>query len=174
MDPDDRSLPPGEIGEICVGPARTGPFANVYTPMLGYWNKPQASAQALQNGWFHSGDLGCLDAAGDLYIRGRRSDLIIRGGANVYPAEIERVLLEDPRIAACVVMGKTDERLGERVVAAVQLKPNTVATADQLLELCAKNLARYKVPEQVVFVTDVPRNAMGKIVKREVAQRLTS
>jgi long-chain acyl-CoA synthetase len=174
LDADDRPLPTGEIGEICVGPARSGPFADVYTPMLGYWNKPEASERALQNGWFHSGDLGCLDAAGDLYIRGRRSDLIIRGGANIYPAEVERVLLEDPRVAACVVLGKTDDRLGERVVAAIQLKPDATASADELLAVCAQHLARYKVPEQVVFVTDFPRNAMGKIVKREVAQRLKS
>jgi long-chain acyl-CoA synthetase len=159
----------GDVGEICVAPAREGPFAGVYTPMLGYWNKPEETAKALRDGVLHTGDLGTRDAAsGQLYIRGRRNDLILRGGANVYPAEIERVLHAHPGVAACAVLGVADERLGERVVAAVQLADGASITEDELREHCTASLARYKVPERFHFVASVPRNAMGKIVKREL------
>jgi acyl-CoA synthetase (AMP-forming)/AMP-acid ligase II len=130
------------------------------------------ASRALRGGRFHSGDLGLLDGDGNLFLRGRRSDLILRGGANVYPAEVERVLLEDPRVAACAVVGVPDERLGERVVAFVQLQATATVTAtgaagtsEELRARCAAGLARYKVPEEFRFVDDFPRNAMGKIVK---------
>ncbi len=174
LDEQGREVADGEVGEICVTPAREGPFAGVYTPMLGYWNKPEETARALQNGVLHTGDLGMRDAqTGQLYIRGRRGDLILRGGANVYPAEIERVLHADPRIAACAVLGIPDERLGERVIAAVQLVDGAgEVSEDELRERCAANLARYKIPERFHFVKSVPRNSMGKIVKRELRSAL--
>ncbi len=174
LDEAGAEVPDGEVGEICVAPATDGPFAGVYTPMLGYWNKPEETARALRAGVLHTGDLGLRDReSGQLYIRGRRGDLILRGGANVYPAEIERVLHGDPRVAACAVLGIPDERLGERVVAAVQLAEGVGAvSADELRERCAANLARYKVPEQFHFVDRVPRNAMGKIVKRDLRRQL--
>lgn len=174
LDEDGREVADGEVGEICVAPADAGPFAGVYTPMLGYWNKPEESARALRGGVLHTGDLGLRDPeSGQLYIRGRRGDLILRGGANVYPAEIERVLHGDPRVAACAVLGVPDERLGERVVAAVQLADGAGAVAeDELRERCAASLARYKIPERFHFVERVPRNAMGKIVKRELRRQL--
>ncbi len=96
VDEKDQLAPEGEVGEICVAPAVSGPWAGVYTPMLGYWNQPEETAKALRGGVYHTGDLGFVDARGDLYIRGRRSELILRGGANVYPAEVERVLQEHP------------------------------------------------------------------------------
>src|SRR4030095_6487571 len=102
---DGRELPPGEEGEICVGPARTGAWAGVYTPMLGYWNRPDATAEALAGGVYHSGDIGVLEADGTLFIRGRRNELILRGGANVYPAEVGRVLLEPPDVAQGAALG---------------------------------------------------------------------
>jgi acyl-CoA synthetase (AMP-forming)/AMP-acid ligase II len=163
-----RELGPGEIGEICIGPATEGPFAAVYTHMLGYWNDANATAEALRGGVFHSADLGSLDEHGNLLIKGRRKEVIIRGGANVYPAEVERVLHEDPRVAACAVLGKADERLGERVVAVVELKAGLSASADELREHCLGQLARYKVPKEFVFVDRFPRNAMGKIVKKDL------
>jgi long-chain acyl-CoA synthetase len=174
LDEDEREVADGEVGEICVAPAVSGAFAGVYTPMLGYWKKPEETQKALRGGVYHTGDLGVRDpASGELYIRGRRGDLILRGGANVYPAEIERVLHADPRIAACAVLGVPDERLGERVVAAVQLADGAAAMSEtELRDICAANLARYKVPEKFHFVAQVPRNAMGKIVKRELRKTL--
>jgi len=163
-----RTLGPGAVGEICVGPARTGPWAGVYTPMLGYWNRPEASAEALRGGRLHTGDLGHLDAEGNLFVDDRKADMIVRGGANVYSAEVERVLHEDPRVAACAVVGVPDRRLGERVMAAVQLVPGARADEDGLRRRCLASLARYKVPERIAFVEAFPRNAMNKIVKREL------
>jgi acyl-CoA synthetase (AMP-forming)/AMP-acid ligase II len=165
---DDRELPAGEVGEICVGPARSGPFAGVYTPMLGYWNKPEETARALRGGVYHSGDLGFLDAEGNLFIRGRRNELILRGGSNVYPAEVERVLRAHAAVADCAVLGRADVRLGQRVVAAIVLCDGAVADAAALESHCRAELARYKVPEAFRFVSALPRNAMGKVVKREL------
>ena len=167
-DDDGIRVGAGEVGEVCVGAAEDGLFAGAYTPMLGYWNRPEATAEALRDDTLHTGDLGYLTADGDLVITDRKGDLIVRGGANVYPAEVERVLHEDPRVAACVVVGIADERLGERVVAAVVRADAAHLTADDLRERCARSLARYKVPERFLFVDELPRNAMGKVVKRLV------
>jgi acyl-CoA synthetase (AMP-forming)/AMP-acid ligase II len=168
VDDAGRELAPGEVGEVCVAPRSDGPWARVYTPMLGYWNRPDASAEALRGGLLHTGDLGCLDAEGNLFIRDRRSELILRGGANVYPAEVERVLGSEARVAACAVLGIADARLGERVVAAVQLASGASASAEELQAYCRERLARYKVPERIVFVPEFKRNAMNKIQKREL------
>jgi acyl-CoA synthetase (AMP-forming)/AMP-acid ligase II len=168
LDEKDQPVPTGEIGEICVAPRTSGPWAGVYTPMLGYWNKPEETAKALRNGVYHSGDLGFLDARGDLYIRGRRNELILRGGANVYPAEVERALQEHPAVAAAAVLGRPDTRLGQRVVAAVQLAAGREATAAELAAFARERLARYKVPDEIALVAALPRNAMGKVVKREL------
>ncbi len=170
---DGRRLPAGEVGEICVGPARTGPWAGVYTPMLGYWGRPEASAEALRNGLYHTGDLGLLDEEGVLFIRGRRNDLILRGGSNVYPAEVERVLHDHPAVAACAVLGRPDERLGQRVAAAVQLEPGAAASDEELRGFLAERLARYKVPDRIARVDALPRNAMAKVVKRELEALFT-
>jgi long-chain acyl-CoA synthetase len=166
---DDGTLvAPGEVGEVCVGPADDGLFAGAYTPMLGYWDRPEATADALRDGILYTGDLGYLTADGDLVITDRKGDLIVRGGANVYPAEVERVLHENPRVGACAVVGLPDERLGERVAAAVVVEGDTSLTTDELREHCARSLARYKIPERFLFVDELPRNAMGKVVKRLV------
>jgi acyl-CoA synthetase (AMP-forming)/AMP-acid ligase II len=167
-DDDGACLGPGVVGEVCVAPALDGEFAGAYTPMLGYWGRPDATDDALRGELLHTGDLGYLTADGDLIITDRKGDLIIRGGANVYPAEVERVLHEDPRVAGCAVVGIPDERLGERVVAAVVVADGVDLSADQLRAHCAQSLARYKVPEMFLFVDDLPRNAMGKVVKRLV------
>ncbi|MCR9095102.1 MAG: AMP-binding protein [bacterium] len=158
-------LPAGEVGEICVRPARTGNFAGAYTPMLGYWDRPEASREALAGGRYHTGDLGLLDEAGRLYVRGRRNELILRGGANVYPAEVERVLGSHPAVEAAAVLGIPDDRLGERVVAVVQRTPGTEVDEEALIVFVRESLARYKAPERVRFVDVMPRNAMNKIVK---------
>ncbi len=174
QDADGREMPVGESGEICVAGATEGEFAGLYTPMLGYWRRPEATEEALRGGWYHTGDMGRLDAAGNLYVEGRRNDVILRGGANVYPAEIERVLHMDARVNACAVVGKPDERLGELVVAFVQAAPQAgsleVLEAD-LRALCQRELARYKVPAAWIFTDEMPRNAMNKVVKAELKRR---
>jgi acyl-CoA synthetase (AMP-forming)/AMP-acid ligase II len=172
--PDGDILPPGDSGEICVAAADSGAFAGLYTPMLGYWRKPEATAQALRSGWLHTGDIGRVDEDGNLFVEGRRNDVVIRGGANVYPAEIERVLQTDGRVADCAVTGRPDERLGERVVAFVQPSTDVAeieALRADLLALCAENLAKYKIPGEIIFVAEMPRNAMNKIVKAELKAR---
>jgi acyl-CoA synthetase (AMP-forming)/AMP-acid ligase II len=175
VDDDGRDLGPGEVGELCVGPARDGAWAGVYTTMLGYWNQPEASTEALRDGVLHTGDIGWVDDQGEVFVADRRHDLIIRGGANVYPAEVERVLHEDPRVAACAVIGKPDEVLGERVVAFVELTADAISpidrpgdVAEELRAHCASNLAKYKVPEEVIVLGDhqsFERTPMGKIKK---------
>jgi acyl-CoA synthetase (AMP-forming)/AMP-acid ligase II len=170
-DPEGVSLAPGAEGEICVEPAGAGPWAGIYTPMLGYWGKPDATDEALADGVYHTGDIGVLEADGTLYLRGRRNELILRGGANVYPAEVERVLQEHPDVAEGAVLGIPDRRLGERVVAAVVLETGAEVAPDALREHCRASLARYKVPDQIVVVDAMPRNAMSKVVKRELASR---
>jgi long-chain acyl-CoA synthetase len=169
VDGDGRPAPAGEVGEIVVRAARSGPYAGVYTPMLGYWRQPEATRRALRAGGYHSGDLGLLADDGNLYIRGRRSELILRGGANVYPAEVERALEAHADIAVAAVFGVPDARLGERVVAVVQPRPGRAAPPEEALRaFCAERIARYKVPDRVASVSELPRNAMGKVVKREL------
>jgi acyl-CoA synthetase (AMP-forming)/AMP-acid ligase II len=168
---DGASLPTGEVGEICLSPA---PCDKRYRLMLGYWQRPEATAEVLADGELHTGDLGCLDDEGYLHVRDRKSLLIIRGGANVYPAEVERVLQERPEVAASAVLGVPDERLGERVVAIVEPAAGAAIDTDALREHCLANLAKYKVPERVVVIDAFPRNAMGKIIRAELPALLPS
>ena len=163
-----------------------GPFAFEtsdpvgYKAHVGYWNNSAATEAAFHgDSIYRTGDLGCLEASGDLYIRGRRNDLILRGGANVYPAEVERVLLDDDRVAACAVFGVTDPRLGERVCAVIQATAGDAGNEAFQQELtaalearCQQMLARYKAPQEWHFVEALPRNAMGKIVKHELREQL--
>jgi acyl-CoA synthetase (AMP-forming)/AMP-acid ligase II len=168
-----RVLPAGEAGEICFRATQTGKWANVYAGPLGYWNRGEATAQLLRGGWIHTGDVGSQDADGELHIHDRRNDLIIRGGSNIYPAEVERVLREDPRVRDCAVVGKPDARLGEVVAAFVEpFDPETAADLVADLERrCQDRIARYKIPVQWELVREMPRNAMGKIVKGRLKER---
>ena len=159
-------------GEVCVGPVTEGPWAGRYRLMLSYWQRPEATEEALRGGELHTGDIGFLDDDGNLHIRDRKSLVIIRGGANVYPAEVERVLQAAPGVAACAVAGVADERLGERVVAAVELAAGAPADPEALRAHCLEHLARYKVPERFVFVDAFPRNSMGKISRRDLPDLL--
>jgi long-chain acyl-CoA synthetase len=173
VDDADEPRSQGEIGQICVKPATRGPYAGVYTTMLGYWNRPDATQAALAKGMYHTGDVGYLDASDQLFIRGRQNDLIIRGGANVYPAEVERVLAGHPAVAAVAVLGIADDRLGQRVAAVVELRKgmgsvDTQALTEEMNAHCAAQLARYKVPEQIRFLDTLPRNAMNKIIKPQL------
>jgi acyl-CoA synthetase (AMP-forming)/AMP-acid ligase II len=171
VDEDGAEVPAGEVGEVCFRARTDGRWAGVWTPMLGYWNRPEATRAALRGSLLHTGDLGELDADGQLMIRGRQSQLILRGGANVYPTEVERVLLTHPEVAEAAVLGLPDARLGERVVAAVV--PATGCTPDpvRLAAHCAVDLARYKVPDRFLIVDELPRNALGKVVLRDLLPR---
>jgi long-chain acyl-CoA synthetase len=172
--PNGQAMPVGEAGEVCVGPSTQGEFADSYRPMLGYWKRPDASAAALRNGLLHTGDVGVLDADGNLFIKDRKNDLIIRGGANVYPAEVERVLYEDPGVAACAVVGQPDDRLGERVIAFVEFRADATSDTAALAQLCQSELARYKVPDRIIAVNGFDRTPMGKIRKEPLRALLAA
>lgn len=161
--------PPGVDGDIWVGPRSDGPFAGVYSPMLGYWRQPRQTRTALRpGGWLWTGDRGELADDGSLIVSGRRNDVILRGGTNVYPAEIEQVLAGHPDVAEAVVVGKPDERLGEVVVAVIRWRAGSTATTADLMARCEQNLARYKHPARIVAVDQMPRNAMQKVVRGEL------
>ena len=157
----DRDVAAGTTGEILI----QGP--NV---MRGYWRNPEASAEALRGGWFHSGDMGHLDDEGYLTVDGRKKEMIISGGENIYPAEIENVLLDCPDIAEASVVGRPDPRWGEIVVAVVAPKEGRRLDAEQVLHLFEGRIARYKHPREIVFVGELPKTALGKIRKEDVRQ----
>jgi fatty-acyl-CoA synthase len=160
-DENDNPLPPGEVGELVM----RGP--NV---MQGYWNRPDATNEALKGGWFHSGDLARMDGEGDLYIVDRKKDMFISGGENVYPAEVENAIFEIPQVAEAAVIGVPDQRWGEVGLAAVALKKGQDLEAAELTSLLSEKLAKYKIPKQVVFVDALPRNAAGKVLKNALRQ----
>jgi fatty-acyl-CoA synthase len=160
---DGRELPAGRDGEILV----RGP--NVAT---GYWNSPRESEQAFRDGWYHSGDLGHFDDEGHLHVVARKKDLIISGGENIYPAEVEGVLLESPAVAEACVVGRPEPRWGEEVVAAVVLKPGACMTEAEALALFQGRIARYKHPRAVRFLEQLPRSALGKVQKDVVRATL--
>ena len=162
FDDQDRELPPGEVGEIvtrsdCV--------------MKGYWENPEATAKAKRGGWLHTGDVGSLDAEGFLTIKDRSKDLIISGGANIYPREIEEVLLRHPAVAECSVVGREHPEWGEEVVAFI-VKRNTVKS-EELDNLCLENIARFKRPREYRFVDALPKNNYGKVLKTELRKQLS-
>jgi long-chain acyl-CoA synthetase len=148
-------LDTGEIGEVCV---------RGDTVMAGYWRDPEASAQALRDGWLHTGDLGRFDVAGRLTLTGRSKEMIISGGSNIYPREVEEALVADERIVEAAVIGVPDAEWGEKVVAFVTLAPGADLDATAVREICALRTARYKLPKHVVFGS-LPRTAIGKIDK---------
>jgi long-chain acyl-CoA synthetase len=166
QDAGGSQLGAGEEGEICIGPAQAGPYAGCYTPMLGYWDRPAATAEALRGGVLHTGDVGRIDADGALWVLDRRSELIVRGGANVYPAEVERAAEASGLVTEIAVLGRPHPRLGEEVVAFVRLAPGTVLS--ELDTVCREQLARYKVPVTWYVVEEFPRNAMGKVVRSDL------
>ena len=161
LDEDDKPLPTGETGEVCV----KGP--NV---MKGYYNLPDATADAMRNGWFHTGDMGHLDEDGYLYITERKKDLIIRGGFNIYPRDVEEVLYGHPAVMETAVVGVPDPKMGEEVRAYVVLRPGESASADELLAHARDHLAKYKTPKDVVFLDALPKNPIGKILKKDLRE----
>jgi long-chain acyl-CoA synthetase len=159
LDDDDRALPVGDTGEIGV----RGP--NV---MLGYYGLPDETARTLRNGWLHTGDVGRLDADGFLYVVERKKDLIIRGGFNVYPREVEEVLYAHPAVAEAAVVGMRDPLMGEEVCAFVALKAGATADAEALIDFCRSRLAKYKCPREMRFLPSLPKNPVGKILRKEL------
>ena len=140
----------------------------MYTPALGYWNNPEGTEKLLRGGWLHTGDQGLIDAENNLFVRARRNDLIVRGGANVYPAEVEYTIQKDLRIKHCAVLGVPDERLGQRVAAVLEFQDVTTAKDQLLMDLhehCARHLARFKVPSDWFVTAHMPLNAMHKVMK---------
>jgi long-chain acyl-CoA synthetase len=159
LDPDDNPVAAGTWGEICI----QGP--NV---MLRYWNRPEESAQALRGGWFHSGDIGYLDAEGYVFLVDRVKDMINSAGFKVWPREVEEVLYAHPAIKECAVVGVPDDVKGEIPAVFVVLQQGATLGVEELTEYCRQSLATYKVPRQVEFVASLPKNATGKILKREL------
>ena len=165
-DADDRPLPPGEIGEVLV---RGDPV------MRGYWRDAAATAASLRGGWLHTGDLGAFDDDGFLTLKDRSKDLIISGGSNIYPREVEEVLLRHPGVAEVSVIGEPDRDWGEIVVAFVVGRPGmTPADADALDALCLAQLARFKRPKRYVHLEALPKNNYGKVLKTALRQRLAA
>ena len=140
--------------------------------MAGYWNNPEASAQALHGGWLHTGDIGRMDEQGFLTILDRSKDMIISGGSNIYPREIEEVLLRHPAVAECAVVGRPNAEWGEEVVAFVVLKKDISIEKEELDGLCLANIARFKRPKDYRFVDALPKNNYGKVLKTELRKRL--
>ncbi len=159
IDDDWNTVPAGEIGEIAI---------RGHNVMKGYWNKPEATAEAIRDGWFRTGDMARVDDDGYYYIVDRKKDLIIRGGYNVYPREIEEVLHEHPAVAEVAVIGIPHPELGEEVAAAVALKPGASATPEELRSFARDKVAAYKYPRHVWLVDSLPKGPTGKILRREV------
>jgi fatty-acyl-CoA synthase len=162
VDDRDQPVPAGERGEVVV----RGP--NV---MKGYWNRPEATAEVMRNGWFHTGDVGVMDDEGYLYIVDRKKDMIISGGENVYPAEVEDAIYKHPDVAEVAVIGMADQRWGETVCAIVVARPGTAPTERDIVDFVQDKLARYKQPRTVVFTDVLPRNPAGKVLKFELRER---
>ncbi len=165
VDEDGRECSPGKIGQIVVA----GP-----TVMRGYYNQPETTAQALRNGELHSGDLGYLNQDGDLWVVQRRADLIVSGGENVYPAEVEQVLLTHPAVQAACVVGVEDVEWGQRVAAAVVIREGISLTADELMTFCRARLAGYKQPRLLRFVDALPQTGSGKVQREAVARLMAT
>jgi acyl-CoA synthetase (AMP-forming)/AMP-acid ligase II len=157
VDEGGRTLPAGSVGEVLV----RGPQL-----MRGYWNLPEATREALEGGWMHTGDAGILDEDGFLYIQDRVKDMIVSGGENIYPREIEDVLLRHEAIADAAAIGVPDDTWGEAVRAVVVLREGATATEQEIIDFCRERLAGYKRPSSVEFIDALPRNPTGKILKR--------
>jgi long-chain acyl-CoA synthetase len=165
VDAQDAELPPGpdSVGEIVM---------RGHNVMKGYHGRPDATAEAMRRGWFHTGDLGYCDDDGFFYIVDRKKDLVIRGGFNVYPREIEEVLHGHAAVLEAAVLGRPDERLGEEVVAFVSVRPGAEADPAQIIAFCKERLAAYKYPREVRVLDELPKGASGKVLKTDLRGRL--
>ena len=159
VDEDGNEVAQGEVGEIVI---------KGHNVMKGYWNQPDATKESIKHGWFYTGDMGKVDEDGYFFIVDRKKELIIRGGYNVYPREIEEVLYEHPAVAEAAVVGVPHDDLGEEVGAAVVLKPGEELDADAVREFVKENVAAYKYPRRIWFCDELPKGPTGKILKREI------
>ena len=159
VDEADRDVEAGEIGEIIVKSRRN---------MIGYWRKPEETKETIRDGWLHTGDLGYYDERGFIYIADRKKDMIITGGENVYPKEVEDVLYRHPAVQEVAVIGIPDPYWVESVHALVVLKRNAQATEEEIISFCREQIAHYKAPKSVEFLESLPKNPQGKILKREI------
>jgi long-chain acyl-CoA synthetase len=163
VDEDERALPAGEVGEICCrSPA----------VMRGYWRSPEATAETIRDGWLHTGDVGYVDEDGYLFIVDRKKDVIIRGGFNVYPRDVEDALLEHPAVTGAGVVGRPDERHGEEVVAFVSLSAPDAIGADELVDWARERIGGYKYPREVQVVDAMPLTAVGKLDRKSLRARV--
>jgi len=162
-DDGDRALPAGEVGEVCV----KGP--NV---MMGYYRNPEETDRTIRGGWLRTGDMGRLDADDFLYIVERKKDLIIRGGFNIYPRDVEEVLYAFPKAAEAAVIGMPDALMGEEVLAFIVLRPGQSATPDEVIAFCQSRLAKYKCPREIRFVDALPKSPVGKILRKELRSQV--
>lgn len=162
--PDGTPVDPGEDGEICA----RGPMM-----MSAYWNATDETAHAIQDGWFHTGDIGHQDAEGNLFVVDRIKDLIIRDGFNVYPRDVEEAMLTHPDVALCAVVGRPDPRRGEEVVAFVQLGPGATVTTEELIEHGKARLAAVKYPRDVRIVEQIPLTSVGKLDRKTLRRKLS-
>ena len=162
VDGDGAQVAPGEVGEVIIRGAHI---------MKEYWNRPEATAETLRDGWLYSGDLATIDAEGFVYIQDRKKDMIITGGENVYPAEIEDVLARHPKLSESAVIGLPSDRWGESPAAIVVANPGEAVTSDEVIDFCNGKLARYKIPRVVEFIDVIPRNPTGKILKRVLREQ---
>jgi long-chain acyl-CoA synthetase len=165
VDEEDREVPCGELGEIVLR------GENI---LKGYYKNDAANTSAFRHGWFHTGDIGYRDADGFYYIVDRKSDMIIRGGENIYPREIDEVLYKHPDIAAAAAVGVPDNLYGEEVAAVVVLKPGAKTSEQDVIDYCKARLADFKCPKTVHFVDDIPKGPTGKLLKRELAKMLSA
>jgi len=165
VDEEDREVANGELGEIVLR------GENI---LKGYYRNDEATATAFRGGWFHSGDLGYRDDDGFFYIVDRKSDMIIRGGENIYPREIDEVLYQHPAVAAAATIGVPDPLYGEEVAAFIVLKDGVPVTEEELLNHCTERLADYKCPKSIRFVQDIPKGPTGKLLKRELVKQFVS
>lgn len=156
VDEQDRFLPAGEVGEVVV---------RGDTVMREYWRNPEATAETLRNGWLHTGDFGIFDKAGFLTLKDRAKDLIISGGTNIYPREVEEVLLKHDGVLEASVIGRPDPDWGEIVIAYMVLKEGVSPDAEALDALCLGEIARFKRPKRYIFVDELPKNSYGKVLK---------
>jgi long-chain acyl-CoA synthetase len=158
VDEEERPLPPGaeHVGEIVL---------RGHNITKGYYKRPEATAEAFRGGWFHTGDLGYIDEDGFVFVVDRKKDLIIRGGFNVYPREVEELLYRHPAVAEAAVIGEPDDRLGEEIVAVVSLKPGARAVPEEIVAWAKERIAAYKYPRRVRIVGELPKGATGKITK---------
>jgi long-chain acyl-CoA synthetase len=164
VDDNDNDVPTGCLGEIVLR------GENI---LKGYYKNPEATKNAFRNGWFHTGDIGYRDQDGFYYIVDRKSDMIIRGGENIYPREIDEVLYQHPSVAAAAVVGMPDQLYGEEVAAFVVLREGSEVSEEQLIEFCKGRLADYKCPKTVRLVKDIPKGPTGKLLKRELVKKLS-